>query len=262
MEKSVFGLHLNSNINMDVIKSSLLFSLIKEEPTELLYQTEDGGFLFVTNYGCIVFVDIDQTEQTAILQSIRDLLNIDYTSDFEFERYRIEIDEDKQRKVLFNKIIINQYTVDIVYTIMFCIAQSVALDYYSTESEKLLEETRVYTLQLEKKGRVDLRNRELIKYIGKVLNFKNNIARNLYVFDTPQLMWEEQTLDQMNSALTRELDITLRHRNVQENLSIIQENLELFKDLSQHRDSALLEWIIIILILIEVADLFITKFLG
>lgn len=57
---------------------------------------------------------------------------------------------------------------------------------------------------------------------------------------------------------TRELDITLR-RYIQENLSIVQENLELFKDLSQHIHSAQLEWIIIILILFEGADLFITK---
>nr|WP_319493243.1 RMD1 family protein [uncultured Desulfobacter sp.] len=259
VEKLVYGLHVNSNINIDVIKKSLLFKLVREEPTELFYVTEDGGYIFIANYGSVVFVDVDQGEQTLILKSIRDILELESTSDFESEKYTIEIDSKKQRKVLFNKVVLTSYEVDKVYTIMFSIAQSIAIGYYSSQSEDLLEETRVYTTQLETKGSVDLKGRQLIQFIGKALNLKNQIARNLYIFDTPQLMWEEQSLDELNTALTRELDITLRYRYIQENLSIVQENLELFKDLSQHSHSSQLEWIIIILILIEVADLFITK---
>ncbi len=259
MEKLVFGLHVNSHINIDVIKKSLLFEMVKEDPTELFYKTEAGGYIFVANYGSVVFVDVDQGEQTLILRSIRDLLEIEYTSDFESEKYTIEIDSKKQRRVLFNKVILTSYEADKIYTVMFSIAQSIALDYYSSQSEQLLEETRVYTSQLETNGRVDLKGRQLIRYIGKALNIKNQIARNLYIFDTPELMWEEQSLNQLHSALTRELDITLRYRYTLENLNIVQENLELFKDLSQHSHNAQLEWIIIILILIEVVDLFVTK---
>ncbi|WP_321493741.1 RMD1 family protein [uncultured Desulfobacter sp.] len=261
MEKLVFGLHVNSNINIEIIKRSLLFQLIKEEPTELFYITETGGYIFIANYGSVVFVDVDQGEQTLILRSIRDLLDIESTPHFESEKYTIEIDSKKQRRVLFNKVILTSYEVDKIYTIMFSIAQSIALSYYCSQSESLIEETRIYTTQLETKGKVDLKGRQLIQYIGKVLNLKNQIARNLYVFDTPQLMWEEQSLDELHTALTRELDITLRYRYIQENLGIIQENLELFKDLSQHSHNAQLEWIIIILILIEVVDLFVTKLL-
>jgi len=259
VEKLVFGLHVNSNINIEIIKKSLLFELVREEPTELFYMTEAGGYIFIANYGSVVFVDVEQDKQTLILRSIHNLLEIKSTSDFQSEKYTIEIDSKKQRRVLFNKIILTSYEIDNIYTIMFSIAQSIALGYYSSQSEHLLEETRVYTTQLETKGKVDLKGRQLIQYIGKALNLKNQIARNLYIFDTPQLMWEEQSLDQLHTALTRELDITLRYRYIQENLGIVQENLELFKDLSQHSHSAQLEWIIIILILIEVVDLFVTK---
>jgi uncharacterized Rmd1/YagE family protein len=259
VEKLVFGLHVNSNINIEIIKKSLLFELVREEPNDLFYMTEAGGYIFIANYGSVVFVDVEQDKQTLILRSIHNLLEIKSTSDFQSEKYTIEIDSKKQRRVLFNKIILTSYEVDKIYTIMFSIAQSIALGYYSSQSEHLLEETRVYTTQLETKGKVDLKGRQLIQYIGKALNLKNQIARNLYIFDTPQLMWEEQSLDQLHTALTRELDITLRYRYIQENLGIVQENLELFKDLSQHSHSAQLEWIIIILILIEVVDLFVTK---
>jgi len=42
-------------------------------------------------------------------------------------------------------------------------------------------------------------------------------------------------------------------------LEIVKENLDLFKDLLQYRNSIVLEWIIIILILVEVINLFIEK---
>jgi uncharacterized Rmd1/YagE family protein len=51
----------------------------------------------------------------------------------------------------------------------------------------------------------------------------------------------------------------VRFRNIQEGLEIVKENLDLFKDIMQHRKSTVLEWIIIILILVEVVNLIAEK---
>jgi uncharacterized Rmd1/YagE family protein len=59
--------------------------------------------------------------------------------------------------------------------------------------------------------------------------------------------------------LNKELDIRIRHRSLQESLAIIQENLEIYKDINQHSHSSTLEWIIIILIAVEIANIFIDK---
>jgi uncharacterized Rmd1/YagE family protein len=45
-------------------------------------------------------------------------------------------------------------------------------------------------------------------------------------------------------------------------LGIVKDNLELFKDILQYRNSVVLEWIIIILISIEVINFFIEKILN
>ena len=93
------------------------------------------------------------------MYAIRSYYEIESTSDFESEKYTIEIDSKKQRRVLFNKVVLTSYEEDKIYTIMFSIAQSIGIGYYSSQSEYLLEETRVYTTQLETKGRVDLKGR-------------------------------------------------------------------------------------------------------
>ena len=113
-----------------------------------------------------------------------------------------------------------------------------------------------HTQHLEKKGKLDISGRNLKKYIGKTLNLKNKIAENLY---SPPETWEDENLNKIDIGLKRTFDLQERFRNIQEGVEIVKENLELFKDIMQYRNSNLLEWIIIILILVEVINLFFEK---
>jgi len=68
-------------------------------------------------------------------------------------------------------------------------------------------------------------------------------------------------LNKLDQDLKKTFDLKDRSRSIQDQLGIIKENLELFKDIMFHRESSILEWVIIILILVEVVDMFILKFL-
>lgn len=140
---------------------------------------------------------------------------------------------------------------------MLNIAQSVALRFYSKLTYKLIEDNKYYLSQLENLGRVKIGSREMKKVIGKTMNLRHKIAENLYIFGTPELAWNDEALSLLDSKLNKELDIKDRHFGLQHNLNIIQETLDLFKDLIQHKHSSILEWVIILLILLEVAQVFI-----
>ena len=66
-------------------------------------------------------------------------------------------------------------------------------------------------------------------------------------------------LSKIDSGLKRTFEISARHKNLDLELQLVKDNLDVVKDLVYHRESKVLEWIIIALILVEVANLFVEK---
>jgi len=118
-----------------------------------------------------------------------------------------------------------------------------------------------HTQILERKGKIDLGGKELKKYIGRTLNLKNKIAGNLYIFDSPEETWENEDLNKLDIGLKKTFDLQSRFRTIQEGLQIVKDNLELFKDLLQYRNSVTLEWVVILLIFVEVLNLLVDRIL-
>jgi len=142
---------------------------------------------------------------------------------------------------------------------MLNISQSVALNYYSKQTAKLLENIQNYTLQLEKYGNFRIGWMKLKMFIGKALTIKNRIANNLYIFDTPPIAWDNEYLNKIDRGMKKEFDLQGRTRNIHDDIKIITENLDLFTNFVFHRRSTYLEWIVILLIFIEVMNILIGR---
>src|SRR5690606_16490301 len=162
-------------------------------------------------------------------------------------------------KVSHNRVAIIDEDPQALRMIMLTLAQSVALDFYSRQAFALLEDTNGYTQLLERKGRLSISRLALKKYIGKTLLLKNRVSQHLYIFDSPPETWENERLDRLHMELKRNFDLTERFRGVADSLEIVKENLELFRDLLQHRTGVFLEWIIILLIAVEVVHFLFDK---
>jgi uncharacterized Rmd1/YagE family protein len=249
--------HLERRIDLKEIRSINKCSLIKQEHSFLLYQITDNSFVYFKDYGSIVFINCEESiKQKLVELAFRDKV---FIAALPVEKYDITIDKEQKTKVEFNQIIVAEFTIDIAHIIMLNLAQSVALDNYYKMSFSLLESMKIYALQLEETGHIKLTRNRMRRFIGTTMNLKNRIAENLFIFDTSSLAWSTENLLQLDNQLAKELDVIDRHHGLQENLNIVKENLELFKDILQHKYSSLLEWIIILLILFEVIQLSIEK---
>jgi uncharacterized Rmd1/YagE family protein len=142
---------------------------------------------------------------------------------------------------------------------MFNLAQSVALDHYHAVSENLLTEIRGFTRNLELTGKLKISRINMLKFIGKALNTQNDIADNIYIFDAPDLVWDDQYLDDLHKGLLKHFDLRVRFSEIEYTLRITEDNLRVFREIINQRESRLLEWIVIILIFVEVIDMIISK---
>jgi uncharacterized Rmd1/YagE family protein len=254
----VLSYQIADSIDIKAFRTAFKDDIYHYDADELFYKTGEEAFVYVFKYGVVCFLNYAEGEIGTFLKKIapycKNVFELKLSEEFEVET------NARENKFGYNKIEIVKPDIEVLRLIMLNVSQSVALDYYSEQTNLLLEETNYHTLSLERKGRLDISGTNLKKYIGKTLNLKNRIAENLYIFDSPPETWEDEDLNRIDLGLKRTFDLQERFRDIREGLEIIRENLELFKDLLQYRNSTFLEWIIIILVFLEVLNLLIDKF--
>lgn len=260
MNLKIISFQVADAIDVKQFRTAFTASIHYADTDELFYHIEEYKNLYVFKYGVVCFLGYNEIEMTSLLQLIQP-----FCKNWFEHRLSDEFDIEAGTPGIYfgyNKIGIPRADTEILRLIMLNASQSVALDYYSQQTNLLLEETNYHTQLLERKGKIDLRGTELKKYIGRTLKLKNKIVGNLYIFDSPEETWEDENLNKLDIGLKKTFDLQARFRIIQEGLGIVKENLELFRDLLQYRNSAMLEWVIIILILVEVLNLIVEKISG
>lgn len=254
---SVIALQVSNSLNIKRCKQELALPVCFSDSDELFLSNGPQKYLYLFQYGVIAFFNHRMEEINAILSSLGQVEVSAKEADLS-ETMIIEV-KDGVRTVAFDRVILPAFDEESIRLVLLNTSQSVALDRYLEITEGLLQETNIYTRSLENTGRLRISGKKLKKFIGKVLNVKNQISENLYIFDSPEVTWENEELNKLNSDLKQTFDLKDRYRYIYERTAIIKEDLELFKDIMDHRESSKLEWIIIILILFEVVDLFVFR---
>lgn len=245
------------SIDIKALKAAFPETLLHSDSDELFYETGPYQYIYVFRYGVIAFSNYEEHEIKAF---------IDFASTFCRNRFELQLTDEllvetnaTEIKFGHNKIELIKTSVEALRIIMLNVSQSVALDYYSNQTELLLQATNQHTLYLEKKGKLEISGKKLQMFIGKTINFRNKINETLYIFDSVPETWEDEDLYKIDMELKKTFDLQSRFRNIQEELEIIKENLSLLIDLMHQRKSSQLEMVVILLILVEVVNLFIEK---
>lgn len=254
---TVLSLQIADSIDVRSFKSAYKAELIHSDSDELFYKVGTEEYLYIFKYGVLCFLNQDEQKVNAFVKYITPYCK--NTIDFKLTEEFIIESPAPENKFGYNKVEIVDPTVESLRLIMLNVSQSVALDYYSEQSELLLAETTLHTEFLEKHGKLDISGGRLKRFIGKALNLKNRINENLYIFDSTAETWENENLYKMDVELKKTFDLQSRYRNIQEELGIVKENLSLLIDLMHQRKSSMLELVVIILILVEVINIFLEK---
>lgn len=255
MKIAVNAYHIGDLISITAAMKELDFEVAKCESSYALFELDKHSWVYVKDYGSVVFINCEQEESFNVL---RILIGAKFQiDDLPQEEYSIVVKESAPFKVGFSTITVPELDCDTAHVIALNIGQTVALEDFQLQVNDLLELTRGFSKQLVGKGVLSISRKEVRQIIGQTMVLKNKVAENLFVFETPDVAWSEQHLATIDKQLRQELEIQKRHQGLQLNLSVVKENLDLYQTILQHRHSSILEWIIILLILFEVIQVFI-----
>lgn len=238
--------HLGVKINLLNFRNQMKHEIVKTEHSFILYQISDYSYVYIKDYGSVVFLNVDQKVKDEFV----DLLP--GKSEEDIEQISVVIDPNERNKVGFESVSLQKLTDDNAHIIMLYLAQSVALDFYSKRGEELLHKVIAINRQLAESGKLNLSTKRIKKLIGETMELKNRLASSFFIYDTPDIAWEDEAISSLDAQLKVNFEVKERHLAIQQVLETLKENLEVFNDVMNHKNSTLLEWIVILLILIEV----------
>jgi len=253
MEIRIEAVQIAELFNIKKFRSEFRTEAYSGSTSEVFYAlTETNRYLYVFDYGVVVFANYDAVAKSEFIQFIKNyattLVDLDLS-----EEYRIITDEKLNKVLVKNDFVtVPQIDSSLLRIVMLNIGQSVALEYYEVLTDELISSSKHYILELEYHGKLSISKTNLLKYIGRVLNVKNSIVDNLYILDDPNLVWDNEELNLLNRQLKVNFDINTRFKDLDYRLQIVENNLRLFTDVLNVRESSRLEWVVIILIAIEI----------
>jgi len=249
--------HLGSRIDLKYAIKLLNYEILKDEQTFVLLKRDNESYIYIKSYGSVVFCNFTDEEKHHYLARLkRDYVDFD---NLMTEEYEIEVSPIGKAKVMFNTVLVNTFSIDLMHIVMFNLSQSVALDNYQLRTNLLLEQTRRLSDELKRTGDIGLTRSKLKKFIGRTMVLRTRIAENLLIFETTDLAWSRKKLADLDDSLRKQLNMVERHHGLEYSLGIVKENLDLYKDILQHKHSSMLEWVIIALIFIEIINMIINK---
>lgn len=254
MEIRIEAIQVAEAFNIKKFRTEFRAEPFTSSTSEVFYAlSEHNRYLYVFDYGVVVFANYDAIAKSEFINFIKNYATQPVDSNLS-EEYRISADENSNKHLVKNDfVVVPKIDSAILRIVMLNTGQSVALEYYESLTDDLISSSKHYIIELEHKGKLSISKTELLKYIGKVLNVKNSIVDNLYILDDPNLVWDNEDLNLLNRQLKTNFDIHPRFKDLDYRLQIVEDNLTLFTDVLNVRESARLEWIIIILIAFEIA---------
>lgn len=250
-----------NQLDIKGIKAFLDIKPLADSSSELFYNFSSSKFQYFFNFGVIVFAGYTEEEMKWSIKAIQAYQKNPVTNWLR-DDHEISVQTGSEVAFEFDEVVVARLDDKVIRITMFNLAQSVALDHYHGVTEILLTEVKGFANQLESTGKLKISRNNMMRFLGRALNTQNDIAENIYIFDSPELVWEDEYLDKLHKGLIKHFDLRVRFNEVEYTLRIIEDNLTVFREIIHQRESNLLEWIIIILILVEVVDLFLTKVLN
>eukprot|EP00927_Polykrikos_kofoidii_P061911 TRINITY_DN56736_c0_g1_i1.p1 TRINITY_DN56736_c0_g1~~TRINITY_DN56736_c0_g1_i1.p1 ORF type:complete len:452 (+),score=83.54 TRINITY_DN56736_c0_g1_i1:121-1476(+) len=230
--------------------------------------------LFAFRYGCIVCWNFTATEYHSIKERMKPfMIRLLPDADFEEEvmefiiRHRIDegTAEDAEEKsddedaasaddavIKHDQIVLSTSDPMERLAHSYALAQSVRLAVFEIVVDRSIVKTRIIPETMANTGDVALDARELSKQMGGLLMLRCDVNLHTDILDTPDIFWDEEKFEPHYVESREYLEVDKRVEILNQRLSVLKDMYDLLQNGLNVKHGNKLEWIIIILILVEV----------
>lgn len=167
------------------------------------------------------------------------------------ENYSLKVSEGERVAITNDRTIVRKEEAVFVDIIASIIAKSVALEQIEARVDIVFDKMEEIIARLDR-GQLAVPDTKLARTAATILGFKYRSLSHIMILDKPDVTWDSEEADHLYSTLANLFELNQRYSQIKHKSETLLDINEVFTGLSHARRSARLEWIIIILIVIEI----------
>ncbi|MEH7120306.1 RMD1 family protein [Neobacillus vireti] len=222
--------------------------------TILRREVDDSKSVLVFSFGSVVFINHSNDEEMNVflkyLQAFEpemDLKNILRYSD----DYSLHVNETEALELTDEYVVVPEYEPFYPELISTVLAKSVALE-KTEEQLGVIHDTLETMIDRLEKGKLRIGNKELARTTAKILRHDYNTLAYIMILDKPDITWTSSNASEFYDKMMDFFELNDRHVILKSKTEILYNIIEGFSTISHSIRGLFVEWIVVILIVIEI----------
>jgi uncharacterized Rmd1/YagE family protein len=231
-----------------ILRSSILQSILGKEVSE-------AASVLVFSFGSVVFINHTNDSEINVLFSYLQSFEPDidlheigrYTDD-----YSLHISETANLELTDEYVIVPEYELFYPELISTVLAKSVALE-KTEEQLGIIEDKLEHMIDRLEKGKLRIGNKELARTTAKILRHDYNTLAYIMILDKPDITWTSSNANEFYDKMLEFFELSDRHKILKSKTDTLYNIIDGFSTISHSIRGLFVEWIVVILIVIEIA---------
>ncbi|MDD2494016.1 MAG: RMD1 family protein [Tissierellia bacterium] len=229
-----------------MLYGDILKNIIEEDISE-------NEKIFVFSFGSIVFINStpEHIEKFMVyMKKIESDIDIENYKRFN-DDYALHIAEGAEIDLTDDYVQIPEIELFYPELISIVIAKSVALERIELQLGKILDDLESKIDNLEK-GNLKIGNKELAKITSRIVRHEYNTIAYIMILDKPDVTWVNSDAGYFYEQMSEFFELNDRYEIIKQKTEILKSIIDGFASISHSIRGLFVEWVIVILIVIEV----------
>lgn len=241
---------INLKIKINILESAFKFR--QEEECHVFYDESAQKYLFIFDFGVVIFWNFKETEERLILRKMdRIFLNKYAAEEIERDFMLFTFETGDVSKIEENTVFLTTTELDEKFTHSYAFAQSLKLEVFETKVDNTIKDTEEIPKNLARSGEISMSQKKVYRMIGSIFMLRSSVNLLSGMLDVPDWFWDRQGWETVYIKARDYYDIEDRIEIINNRLDLIKELYDMLNDDLHNKHAANLEWIVIWLIVIE-----------